>query len=53
MTRCDNAAGPAEQKMGFTGFQFLQKEVFLLYPDNWPRWFLSNIFNYMSHTVAE
>ena len=28
MKRCENAAGPVEQKMGFTAFQFLQTDVF-------------------------
>ena len=28
MKRCENAAGPVEQKMGFTAFQFVQTDVF-------------------------
>ena len=32
MKRCENAAGPVEQKMGFTAFQFLQTDVFFLPP---------------------
>ena len=32
MKRCENAAGPVEQKMGFTAFKFLQTDVFFLPP---------------------